>query len=163
MVEDEYSPDPTGRLLWYLVPIGIVIVLFAVGLMTVSALNDSGKTSDDDQAQTKPDLPDFWTVKRGQTISMIAQRTGLTIDELETFNPRVDPSGIRPGQRLQLKAKVAKPKPKPKGPRFRTVRSGESFGSIAADTGRDIRKLRRLNPNLKASELQPGDRLRLRR
>ena len=43
------------------------------------------------------------------------------------------------------------------------MRTGQSFGSIAARTGRSIEWLRRLNPKLKPSELQPGDRVRLRR
>ena len=54
------------------------------------------------------------------------------------------------------------PKAKPLGPRFWTVKPGESFGSIAAATHVDITKLEQLNPNLKPSTLQPGDRIKLR-
>jgi LysM repeat protein len=42
------------------------------------------------------------------------------------------------------------------------VRRGESFGSIAAKTGQNIVKLERLNPRLKPTTLQPGDKVRLR-
>ena len=41
----------------------------------------------------------------------------------------------------------------PLGPRYWTVRSGQSFGSIAARTGHDIGSLQRLNPRLKATAL----------
>jgi LysM repeat protein len=58
---------------------------------------------------------------------------------------------------------VPLPPPKPLGPRYWTVRSGQSFGSIAARTGHDIGSLQRLNPRLKATALQPGSRVRLRR
>jgi LysM repeat protein len=42
------------------------------------------------------------------------------------------------------------------------VRSGQSFGSIAAHTGVNPTKLEALNPRLKPTTLQPGDRIRLR-
>jgi LysM repeat protein len=42
------------------------------------------------------------------------------------------------------------------------VRRGESFGLIAAKTGIGIDKLEQLNPRLKPTTLQPGDRVRLR-
>ena len=55
------------------------------------------------------------------------------------------------------------PRPKPPPPRSWTVRQGESFGSIAAKTGINLAKLEQLNPGLKPTTLQPGDRIRLRR
>ena len=42
------------------------------------------------------------------------------------------------------------------------VRSGQSFGSIAASTGINIVTLEQLNPKLKPATLQPGDEVRLR-
>lgn len=164
MPANDHSPDPTGRMLWYLVPLGIVVVLLAVGIVTVSALNDAGRSSDAGDVENAKSVDgNFWTVKRGQTLSTIAQRTGLTVEQLEAFNPQVDASRIAPGTRLKLQENVPRPQPKPHGPRFRVVHSGESFGSIAEDVGRSISQLRRLNPNLKPSELRPGDRMRLRR
>ena len=49
------------------------------------------------------------------------------------------------------------------GPRFWKVKQGQSFGSIAAKTGKPIDTLLRLNPKLKPEKLQVGDRVRLRR
>jgi LysM repeat protein len=88
---------------------------------------------------------------------------GLTITQLQAFNPDVDPLGLVPGERLNLWRHPPKPRPKPLGPRFSTVRGGESFGSIAAKTGINIVTLEQLNPRLKPATLQPGDRVRLRR
>jgi LysM repeat protein len=107
-------------------------------------------------------LPAYWTVRPGDTFTGIAHKTGLTVAELEAFNPTVDPVGIFPGQRLTLWLHPPKPRPKPLGPRFWRVRPGQSFGSIAASTGIDITKLEQLNPRLKPNTLQPGDRVRLR-
>jgi hypothetical protein len=45
----------------------------------------------------------YYTVKRGQTLSTIADRTGIPIDRLEALNPQLDPQMLRPGQRLRLR------------------------------------------------------------
>ena len=108
-------------------------------------------------------LPPYWTVRSGDTLANISAKTGLSVSQIETYNPSADPQILMPGERLLLRAHPPKPRPKPPGPRFWTVRSGESFGSIAAATGIDITLLEHLNPGLKPSTLQPGDRIRLRR
>jgi LysM repeat protein len=108
-------------------------------------------------------LPPYWVVRPGDTYGEISARTGLTIAQLGTFNPNVDPLAIFPGQRLNLWRYPPKPPPRPLGPRFWTVRPGQSFGSIAAKTGINIITLEHLNPQLKPSTVQPGDRVRLRR
>lgn len=157
--------DDSGLTLWYLVPVAMLIVVFALGAVVVSTLRGTGGASEPAIATSKPSraLPPYWTVKEGQTFSSIAQRTGLTVDELQTFNPRTDPTSLVPGQRIKLRLRTPPPAPKRLGPKYWTVRTGQSYGSIAAATGRNIDTLQRLNPKLKASELRPGDRVRLRR
>jgi hypothetical protein len=84
---------------------------------------------------------------------------------LQAYNPTVNPLALAPGERLNLwraPPKRPAPKPKPPGPMFWMVRSGQSFGSIAASTGIDIVTLEQLNPKLKPAPLQPGDEVRLR-
>jgi hypothetical protein len=87
----------------------------------------------------------------------------VSVDQLEARNPRIDPQALFLGEQLLLWRHPPKPRPKPLGPRFWTVKSGESFGSIAASTGINITKLEELNPQLKSTTLQPEDRVRLRR
>ena len=161
---------PTGDqqhstlLMWWLVPLGLVVALLAVGAITVASLSGAGgggSASGRAEAATRK-LPPYWTVKAGDTYSHISAKTGLTIDDLETFNPTTDPATIAPGQRLKLRLHVPKVR-KRLGPRFWTVRHGQSFGSIAAKTGKPIGRLMRLNPKLKPSALQVGDRVKLRR
>ena len=108
-------------------------------------------------------LRPYWTVRPGDTYGGIAAKTGLTVAQLEAFNPNVDPLALVPGQRLNLWRHPPKRRPKPLGPLFWTVRAGESFGSIAAKTGINITTLEQLNQRLKPAALQPGDRVRLRR
>lgn len=171
MVAHGPSLDPSGvqrrnrLLLWCLVPAGLVAMLVAVSLMIASSLGRSDAAPDAARASAAAArrLPPYWTVRAGETYAEIAQRTGLSIDLLETFNPYVDPTSLVPGQRIKLRLHPPPPPPKPLGPRYWTVRTGQSFGLIAAKTGHRIATLERLNPHLKPTTLQPGDRVRLRR
>jgi len=161
----QQEPDPQGyALLWWLAPIGLIIALLLVGYLAVSTLGGAGGSPDVvPAAATDRKLPVFWTVKAGDTYSRIADKTGLTLAQLEKFNPRVDPTTIVAGQRIKLRLKVPTAPPKRLGPRFWKVRAGQSFGSIAAETGIPIDRLRQLNRKLKPQALQVGDRVRLRR
>ena len=153
-----------GRLPRYLVPAAIVALIAAVIIAIVTALGGSNTTSrpTSSRAAVARKLPPYWTVRPGQTYSQIAAKTGLSVDQLERLNPATDPYGLVPGQRLRLRVYSPRPRPKRLGPRFWTVRSGQSFGSIAAKSGQSIVKLERLNPRLKPTTLQPGDKVRLR-
>lgn len=48
------------------------------------------------------------------------------------------------------------------GPRYYTVRSGDTLTSISLDTDVSVEQLQQLNPGLDTQALQPGQRLRLR-
>lgn len=155
-VRHDDSVDPH-----YVIPAILAALVVAIFAAVAISLSGSGGGPRADAATSH--LPPWWTVHRGESYSKIAQKTGLTVDQLETFNPYTNPATIVPGQRLKLRLNVPLPKPKPKGPRFHTVRTGESFGSIASKTHHSIVALQQLNPKLKPTELQPGARMRLRR
>ena len=152
------------RLLAYLILGGLGLLALTIVVVAITSLGAADKpaAATSERAAQSRKLPVYWTVHSGDTYLRISEKTGLTVDELETFNPYVDPSAIQPGQRLKLRANVPKPKPKPLGPKYYTLKAGDSYGSIAAKTDKDITKLQQLNPKLKASKLQPGDRVRLR-
>jgi LysM repeat protein len=154
-----------GRPSRWLVPAGLAVGLVAVSVMIASSLGRSDASPDGARAGAAASrrLPPYWTVRAGQTYAQIAQRTGLSIDQLETFNPYVDPTSLVPGQRIKLRLHPPPPPAERLGPRYWTVRTGESFGSIAARTGHRLATLQRLNPRLRPTALQPGDRVRLRR
>jgi LysM repeat protein len=149
----------------YLSVLGLSVLLLAIVVVAVTALTgpDAATTAAQARARTLDKLPVYWKVHTGDSYGKIAEKTGLTVDDLETFNPHVDPGAIVPGQKIKLRLHVPKPKPKPLGPRTHTVRSGETYASIAARTGHSMLALQQLNPKLHASALQPGDRVRLRR
>lgn len=160
--------DDRGRYVAYVIVGGlgivlcVIVVLCAIVVISVTSAGEQGATTMEERAAQLRRLPVYWTVRRGDTYVRISKTTGLTVDELQTFNPRVDPSTIQPGQRLKLRAKVPPTKPKPLGAMWVTVRTGDSFSSIAAKSGKPIARLQRLNPRLKPTALQPGDRVRLR-
>ena len=160
-------PDDERRSVLPLVVVGLVVLLLAIVVVAATTLTgpDTATSAEQARAQRLAKLPVYWKVHTGDSYGSIALKTGLTVQELETFNPKVNPQTIRPGQRLKLHLKLPKRtrKPKPLGPRRHTVRTGETFGSIAAKTGHSGARLQQLNPKVKATELRPGTRIRLRR
>jgi LysM repeat protein len=148
-----------------LAPVALAAVVGAIVMVVMIAPASSGPQRRPAHSPTMPvlHLPPYLTVRPGDTFTKIAQRTSLTIAQLETFNPGIDPMGLVAGQRLNLWLHPPAPRPRRLGPRFSTVRAGESFGSIAAKTGINLATLEQLNPRLKPSTLQPGDLATLRR
>jgi LysM repeat protein len=49
------------------------------------------------------------------------------------------------------------------GPRFYTVKAGDTPSAIADNTGVPLEEILRLNPDLDPQTLSPGERIRLRR
>jgi hypothetical protein len=44
-----------------------------------------------------------YTVKAGDTLGSIAQKTGLTVEQLQERNPQLDPQALVAGQKLRLR------------------------------------------------------------
>jgi len=159
------ATHPGSRRPHYLAPVALAAVVAAIVLVVVTSPMHPGthpRSAHPSRLQVHR-VPPYWTVRPGDTFTTISEKTGLTVAQLETFNPNIDPVSLVPGQRLNLWLHPPAPRRKPPGPQFWTVRAGESFGSIAAKTGISLTKLEQLNPRLKPSALQPGDRVRLRR
>jgi hypothetical protein len=47
--------------------------------------------------------PRFYTVKPGDNLAAIAQETGVSLEELRSLNPELDPQGLVSGQRVRLR------------------------------------------------------------
>ncbi|MBV8987560.1 MAG: LysM peptidoglycan-binding domain-containing protein [Solirubrobacterales bacterium] len=165
MVQFAAAPQPRGRILRYLAPAALAILLAAIVVVTVSSIGRSGRGSTPARAPRAAvhNVPPYWVVRAGDTYAQISEKTGLTIGQLEAFNPQANPQALQPGQRLNLWQHPPAPRPKPPGPMFWTVRSGDSLGLIADKTGIDLATIEQLNPRLASATLQPGERVRLRR
>lgn len=92
-------------------------------------------------------------VRRGDTLSGIAARYGLSQEQLRQWN-RLTGDRVLTGQRLRLTA------PPSRG-EWHVVRQGENLTRLARRYRLEPEELRRLNA-LKTDVLQPGQRLRLR-
>lgn len=154
-----------ARLLAPLLLLGVAAAIYLIVSSPPAFLRTTGAGTHATHAVAQRRLPPYWTVRPGDSFAVIAAKTGLSIDQLQAFNPNVDPLALTPGVRLNLWQHPPRPhhgRPKPPGPMFWTVRPGQSFGSIATATGISIVTLEQLNPKLKAASVQPGDRVRLR-
>lgn len=98
----------------------IALLAFAFALFTV--LSDSGgtggesetagqsasesaepATDDERDAPARPRRRATYTVKVGDSLGLIAGKTGVEVEDLEDLNPDVDAQALRPGQKLKLR------------------------------------------------------------
>lgn len=114
-------------------------------------------------------------VSSGDRDETIARRHGLTVAQLHRLNPGVKWTRLQIGQRLNVSA--ARPavatrqpsRPAPQSASSRTVsrvktatvRSGDTADRIARRVGLTGEQLRRLNPGVKWTRLQPGQTLKV--
>lgn len=99
---------------------------------------------------------DTYIVKSGDTLSEIANRSGLSVDNLVKWNTIKNKNVINVGQILKLKASAtAKPQPQPSGKTY-TVKSGDTLSEIAAKHGMTTNALANLNGIKNANLIYPG-------
>lgn len=104
-----------------------------------------------------------YRVKRGDTLSVIARRSGLTLSELKQKN-RLSGNTIRIGQALMVPdrgASVATQLASANGEKKVRVKSGDSLSLIAARHNVSTRQLARWNKLSSADYLRPGQMLTL--
>lgn len=131
-----------------------------------------------------PPAPETTTyiIQPGDTLSKISKRYNLTIASIKRANPQIKGDTVRLGMKLQLPGKVevgpqtvpegaiAKPAPKAKtavasGPytgatKEYVVKSGDSLGKIALETGCKVSDLKQLN-GLSDTKIRIGQKLKV--
>lgn len=91
----------------------LALLAAAVAVAIVVQASKSGKpsstTSASPPAVTQPARTDrrpaarrVYVVKPGDTLSVIAEKTGVSLDDITSRNPDVDPNALQTGQRLKL-------------------------------------------------------------
>ncbi|WP_187369004.1 LysM peptidoglycan-binding domain-containing protein [Baekduia soli] len=72
------------------------------GTSTSSGKASSSSTSTTRRTSTTSSSKKTYVVKSGDVLSAIAQRTGVSVADLERYNPTVDAAALHPGQKLKL-------------------------------------------------------------
>ena len=97
-----------------------------------------------------PAAPTTYTVRRGDNLTAIAKKHGVTVSNLRSWN-NLNGSRIVPGQKLKLHASA---------PTTHQVRRGENLTTIARKYGVTVSSLRNWN-NLSGSRIVPGQKLKV--
>lgn len=105
-----------------------------------------------------------YIVKKGDTLTSIAQKLGIPLEKLKIANPGVKSSDLNIGQKILLpseKTTYAKQMSTSglSQAKVYVVEKGDSAYNIATKLGCSLEQLKKLNPNIDLSNLNIGDRL----
>lgn len=152
-----------------IVPVnGEVPVVDASSLAAARSPSGSSASSSSASAPAAPPrtsaAPATYTVKPGDSLSMIAERHGLRLATLQALNNIRDPSKIVVGQVLKLgEGAAARPASEPAPVVLQhTVKAGESLSGIADRYGVPMQSLQRDNNIKDASTIRVGQKLTVR-
>jgi LysM repeat protein len=120
----------------------------------VAKNTSSGKSSS--SANTKKV---YHKVKRGEAISSIADRYGVSTSDIRNWNPgKVKGSKIYYGTRLVIYPNKSSSSSQPK---YYSVRSGDTLSSIARKFGVSLNNLKSKNQNINPNRLKIGQKIRI--
>jgi peptidoglycan endopeptidase LytF len=105
-----------------------------------------------------------YIVKKGDTLTSIAQKLGIPLEKLKIVNPGVKSSDLNIGQKILLpseKTTYARQMSTSglSQAKVYVVEKGDSAYNIATKLGCSLEQLKKLNPNIDLSNLNIGDRL----
>ena len=119
-------------------------------------------------AKKEEELPAYHKVRRGETLGSIADKYGIELSELKTWN-HLHSSKAAVGQELRLSAAVQEQASESITPKHHNnyitykVKSGDTLSGIASKfDGASIEKIRSVN-GLKKDRLQPGMTIKITR
>jgi len=110
-------------------------------------------------SQPPPPPTEWHTVRRGESLSVVAKRFGMKVSQLKEMN-NLRSNIIRVGTKLRVRGGAADDYADTELTWYR-VRSGDSLGSIASRFRISVNSLMGLN-NLSSHIIHPGDRLRVK-
>ena len=108
-----------------------------------------------EKEEPKP-VQNVYYVKKGDTLSGIAQRNGLSLAKLVSYNPQIkDINKINIGDKIYLSSNTSE--------EYYIVKKGDTLGSIARKYNIALNKLLGLNPDIKnANLIHIGDKIRVK-
>lgn len=109
-------PDRTSSQARLLAPVALVVLAVAVALIVLgSGGSGDGAATEKTTAgeETAPTTrtsrrrppPTTYTVKPGDTLGAIGEKTGFDVDILQQLNPTLDPQTLNAGQKIKLPPK----------------------------------------------------------
>ncbi len=99
-----------------------------------------------------------YTIKRGDTLSVIAKKYNVTLDALLSVNPQITNSNkIYVGQVINLPYKTVKEQPV-----YHIVQKGETLSGIAKKYGTTYQKIAKLNGLANPNKISVGQKLRVK-
>jgi LysM repeat protein len=96
-------------------------------------------------------------IARGETLSHVAKRYGITVSALRGANESLNPRRLRVGQLVRLPGSASASSV---SDRFHRVARGENLTVIAKRYGITVRQIRSWN-RISGSRILPGQRLRV--
>jgi LysM repeat protein len=105
---------------------------------------------------TPAPTPIIYTVKRGDSLTAIAQRYGTTVQVLQDVNGIAPGEVIQPGQKIKIPVAGATP-----SPHLYTVQRGDTLSSIAQRFNTTVEILQRLNNLPNRSLIRTGQVLKV--
>jgi LysM repeat protein len=82
--------------------IAVVVVIQASGNDSSQSAQTATRTAVTQPARHHRRPPRFYVVKAGDTLTLIAESTGVPLETIQRLNPEVDPNALQTGQRLKL-------------------------------------------------------------
>ena len=109
------AQQPSRSPVRLLAPIALILafVAFAVVILSAGGSNEPPPAADtstrpksDTAARTTPKAtpkPATYTVKTGDNLGSIAEKTQVPIEDIQELNPELDPQALVSGQKIKLK------------------------------------------------------------
>jgi membrane-bound lytic murein transglycosylase D len=130
--------------------------------LKVQAPASSSSTASSKATPSSSTAATTYTVKSGDTLSGIAAKYGVTVDQLKSWNG-ISGSTIVPGQKLKVQAPASSPASSSSSSRSSTtytVKRGDTLSSIAERYNCTVAELKSWN-KLSDSTIYPGQKLKI--
>jgi membrane-bound lytic murein transglycosylase D len=124
-------------------------------LKVSSGSGSSGSATASAKAAAPSGTKTSYTVQKGDTLSAIADKHGVTLSQVQKWNGISNPSDIQAGQKLVIYTAA------PQWEKY-TVKSGDSLGAIATRYGCTVAQIKEWN-DLSSSVIHPGQVLKIAR
>ena len=109
-------PDRTSSQARLLAPVALVVLAVAVALIVLGSggsgdgpatdkTSAGGETAPAKRTSRRRPPPTTYTVKPGDTLGAIGEKTGFDVDILQQLNPTLDPQTLNAGQKIKLPPK----------------------------------------------------------